>query len=153
MVTSRSLCNSLVHSMALLTCLSPGFTTILPSVSALEWASWFPASCFVLGWPGGGCYFINFRLLLGRRWGSLSLLRTLTSSVPSASTAASRHNILFHFGEPSPKAVHMVRSGSGDAEGKWMDLFHSLTTVNQRLASEPIPAEEACFFCWRLERR
>lgn len=136
MVTSRSLCNSLVHSVALLTCLSPGFTTILPSVSALEWASWFPASCFVLGWPGGGCYFINFRLVLGRRWGSLSLLRTLTSSVPSASTAASRHSILFHFGEPSPQSspqgeVRLRRCGR-EADGPFPPPDHSESEVGIR---------------------
>lgn len=55
MVTSQSLSNSLVHSVAFLTCLSPGLTIILPSVSALGWASWFPASYIVLAWLGGGC--------------------------------------------------------------------------------------------------
>lgn len=77
------------------------------------------------------------------------------SSVHLASAAVSRHNILFLFGEPSPRAVHTVRLGSGDAEGRQtMDLFHCLTTVNQRLASDPFAAEEAqaWFFCWRIER-
>lgn len=78
------------------------------------------------------------------------------SSLHSASAAeASHHSILFLFGEPSPRAVRMMRSGSGDAEGRQtMDLFHCLTTVNQRLASDLFTAEEAqaWFFCWRIER-
>jgi hypothetical protein len=97
--------------------------------------------CTCVAW--GRLLIHNTRLVLGHGWGLFSLLRTLMSSVHSASATASRHSILFLFlGSHPPKVVHLVRSGSGDAEGKrwtfstawpqWIRVWHRIQSQWRR---------------------